>query len=234
VSASRARFGGIHKIHKGPLREQVRAQIRRLILTNRLLPGQAIVIDQLSNDLGVSHTPVREALAMLQYDGLVAMRPYENPRVAEVDESDVREVWHMRLLLEEWAIGRAALALSEETLDEIAVILDNAYREAELGRYDAHLESDIALHGLILEVTENKLFKRLADLVNDQSIRIRWLVEAVGSREEILSIIDEHYALLAALRARDPDLARERLHAHLETGMQRTLTALAGMEAVGM
>lgn len=229
MSTSRVTFEGIHKIQKGPLREQVRAQIKRLILTNRLLPGQVIVIDQLSNDLGVSHTPVREALAMLQYDGLVAMRPYENPRVAEVDGSDVREVWHMRLMIEGWAICKAALTLSEETLDEIAVTLDHAYREAELGRYDAHLESDIALHGLILEATENKLFKRLADLVNNHSTRIRWLVEAVGSREEILSIIDEHYALLTALRARDPELARERLNAHLETGMQRTLAALAGM-----
>jgi len=111
---------GIEKIQKGPLREQVRVRIKKLILTNYLLPGQHIVIDRLASELGVSQTPVREALVMLAHEGLVRMKPYENPRVAGIDASDVREVWEMRLLLEGWAIVRATPIVSEEALDDIS------------------------------------------------------------------------------------------------------------------
>jgi len=109
----------MERIQKGPLRELVRVQIKDLMLTNRLHPGKTIVIDRLADELGVSHTPVREALAVLAQDGLVSMKPYKNPCVAEISVRDVREVWEMRLLLEGWAAGKAALGLSEEALNII-------------------------------------------------------------------------------------------------------------------
>lgn len=222
---------GIEKVQRGSLREQIQAQIKKLILTNRLLPGQSIVIDRLASELGVSHTPVREALAMLAHEGLVRMKPYDNPRVTEIDASDVREAWEMRLLLEGWAIGKATLSLSEDALDKIGRSLECARQDAQQSRYDAHLEADIAMHEMILQSTDNRLFGRLAQLVSDQSFRIRSLVEAIARTEQVLGIIDEHCAILEALRARDPELARERLVSHLEAGVQRTLAALEIMTA---
>jgi len=226
MSESQSASGGIIKIRKDPLREQVRVQIKRLILTNRLRPGQSIIIDRLASELGVSHTPVREALAMLQHNGLVIMRPYENPRVTEIDASNVREVWEMRVLLEGWAAGEAALTLDDEALDTIGASLQCARQDALRSSFDAHLESDIAMHEIILQATDNSLFGRLAQLVHDRSIRIRSLVEATGSTQDVLLIIDEHCAVLEALRARDPELVRQRLISHLEAGMKRTLVAL--------
>ena len=226
MDESRYALPGVEKIQRGPLREQVRALIKQLILTNQLRPGQPIVIDRLASELGVSHTPVREALAMLQHDGLVVMRPYENPRVAEIKASDVREAWEMRLLLEGWAINEAALKLPEDALLKIADALACAREDAEESKYDSHLESDFALHEMILQVTDNRLFERLAQLVNDQSIRIRWLVETIAPAEEVLSMIDEHCGIVQALRARDRELAYERLIVHLQGGKERTLRAL--------
>jgi DNA-binding GntR family transcriptional regulator len=222
---------GVEKIQRGPLREQVRAQIKQLILTNQLHPGQPIVIDRLASELGVSHTPVREALAMLQHDGLVVMRPYENPRVAEIEATDVREAWDMRLLLEGWAINEAALKLPEDALEEIAHALACAREDAEESRYDRHLEADFAMHELILRATDNQLFQRLAQLVNDQSVRIRWLVETIAPAEEVLAMIDEHCGIVQALKVRDQELAYERLIAHLEGGRDRTLRALEKLSA---
>jgi DNA-binding GntR family transcriptional regulator len=226
MDESRYALPGVEKIQRGPLREQVRAQIKQLILTNQLRPGQPIVIDRLASELGVSHTPVREALAMLQHDGLVVMRPYENPRVAGIEASDVREAWDMRLLLEGWAINEAALKLPEDALGEIANALACAREDAEESRYDSHLEADFALHELILRATDNRLFQRLARMVNDQSIRIRWLVETIAPTEEVLAMIDEHCGIVQALKARDQELAYRRLIAHLEGGRDRTLRAL--------
>ncbi len=224
--SDRISLEGITKIQQGSLREQILGQIKRLILTNRLRPGQLIVIDQLANELGVSHTPVREALAMLEHDGLVIIRPYKNPRVTEINASDVRDAWEMRLLLEGWAVGRTALTLSEDALDKIRKSLERARQDAQQSRYDTHLESDIALHEMILQVPENRLFERMARLVSDQSVRIRSLVEAIASPQDVLAIIDEHFALLDALCTHNAELAHQRLVSHLEAGMQRTLSAL--------
>jgi DNA-binding GntR family transcriptional regulator len=231
MSDSASLLAGIEKIQKGALREQIQALIKKLILTNRLHPGQSIVIDHLASELGVSHTPVREALAMLQRDGLVRTKPYENPRVTEIDASDVREVWEMRILLEGWVAGKAALTLSDEALGKISESLQKARQHALKSSYDAHLESDIAMHEMILQTADNSLFERLAQLVNDRSTRIRWLVEATGSSQDVLTIIDEHYTILEALQARDPELTRQRLISHLEAGMKRTLAAVEKIAA---
>lgn len=230
MSADRLGITGVQKIERGPLREEVRAQIKQLILTNRLRPGQTIVIDRLASDLGVSHTPVREALAMLQHDGLVIMRPYGNPQVAEINASDVEEAWEMRILLEGWAVTRAVLLLSDDNLDELETSLVRARQDALESQYDSHLKSDVFTHDMIMQAIDNKLFSRLAQLVSDQSVRIRWLVEAIAPAEEVLTIIDEHCAILEALRARDAELTRTRLVAHLRAGLERTLVALEKMK----
>ncbi len=230
MSASRSGLTGVQKIQRGPLREQVRIQIKQLILTNRLRPGQPIIIDRLADELGVSHTPVREALAMLEHDGLVITRPYGTPQVAEITSDDVRDAWEMRLLLEGWAVRKATSVLTDEDFDLLEEFFDARPPGGQAGRYDAHLESDIAMHDMIMQAVDNKLFERLARLVGDQSIRIRSLVEAIAPVEEVLAIIDEHCAILEALRARDEELAHERLVAHLQAGMNRTLVALERMK----
>ncbi len=230
MSYSRSGLGMVEKIQRGPLREEVRGQIKHLILTNRLRPGQTIVIDRLANELGVSHTPVREALAMLQHDGLVSMKPYGNPQVAEIDHTIVRDVWEMRFLLEGWAIEQAAQTLSVVEIDRLEHMLVRARQDALRHQYEAHIQSDIALHDTIMQSVDNRLFGHLARSVNDQSARIRSLVEAIAPVEEIVSIIDEHCAIVDALRQREPKLARARLLTHLHGGEQRTLDALAEMQ----
>jgi DNA-binding GntR family transcriptional regulator len=231
VSTGPSLPGGIHKISRGPLRDQVRAQIKDLILTNQLRPGQPVVIDRLASELGVSHTPVREALVMLEHDGWVTMRPYENPRIAVVDATYVSEAWDMRALLEGWGIDRATQVVTDEALDTMERQLDIARQEALDSRFETHLQTDIDLHGLIQQAADNRLYERLARLVSDQSIRARSLVEAIASPTEVLEIIGEHRALVKALRSRDAGVARRCLLDHLEAGRQRTLAALETMQA---
>jgi DNA-binding FadR family transcriptional regulator len=101
-----------------------------------------------------------------------------------------------------------------------------ARQDAERSRYDSHLASDLAIHGMILRSSENKLFDRLVQLVSDRSLRIRTLTESIAPAERVLQIISEHRALLEALRTRNPKLAYQSLIAHLEAGMVRTIGAL--------
>ena len=216
----------IRKVKKGALRDQVSEQIKELILANRLRPGQLIVIDKLAADLGVSHTPVREALAKLELEGLVVLNLYQNPRVAEVNAIDVREVYEMRIMVECWAVESAARNLSDENIEKVKAMLQVARRDAMVNNYQAHLKSDLFLHEIIMRSTSNSLYWHLAQRVHERSIRIRSLVEATGNLREVLTIIDEHDQIVNALHAHDPVTSVQLMRTHLENGLKRTLSVL--------
>jgi DNA-binding GntR family transcriptional regulator len=216
----------IKKVEKSTLKDQISSQIKELILTNGLQPGQPIVIDKLAEEFGVSHTPVREALAMLERDGLVELSSYQNPRVANVTAADVREVYEMRMMTECWAVQRAAKNLTDKQIDRMDALLQIARQEAEIKNYGAHLTADLELHETILRSTQNNLFWGLAQRVHERSIRVRSLVEAQGTIQDVLLIIDEHFSITRALRAHDPELARKCMLDHLESGFRRTLSVL--------
>ena len=216
----------IQKVTKSTLKNQISAQIKELILTNSLQPGQSIVIDKLADEFGISHIPVREALAMLERDGLVELNSYQNPKVADVTTADVREVYEMRLLVENWAVVRAAVNLTDGQIEQIDELLEVARKEAALNNYGPHLKADMLLHETILRSTHNKLFWTLAQRIHDRSILIRALVESKGTSQDIIQIIDEHCSITKALRAHDLDQARMAMVAHLEAGRERTLHVL--------
>jgi DNA-binding GntR family transcriptional regulator len=219
-------LSGARRIRKGPLRELAAEQIKELILTNQLRPGQSLAIGQLAEYLGVSHTPVREALAMLEREGLVRTPPYGKPVVTRIEPRDVQEVWDMRLVLERAAIEAAVSELSDDTLDEIERKLERARGDAEHGDYRAHYESDVGFHRAIVRSMDNQLFQDLVSQVEDRSIRIRTLVESIANEGDVVSIIDEHIDLLKTIRSRDRSAALDALMSHLEAGKRRTLRAL--------
>lgn len=213
-------------VKKSTLKNEISALIKELILTNRLQPGQPIVIDKLADDFGVSHTPVREALAMLERDGLIELSSYQNPRVANVTAMDVNEVYEMRLMTESWAIEHAAISLTDAQIENIDQQLQYARQEASVNNYSPHLKVDLLLHETILRSTNNNLFWKLAQRIHERSIHVRALVEAKGTVQDIHKIIDEHILIIAALRAHDPELARQAMVAHLQAGQKRTLHVL--------
>jgi DNA-binding GntR family transcriptional regulator len=214
------------RVKKNTLKDQISSQIKELILTNRLQPGQQIVIDKLAEEFGVSHTPVREALAMLERDGLIELNSYRNPQVARVTVDDVRDVYEMRLMVEVWAIERAAVTLPDQQIKEIEQMLENARIEAENHNYEPHIKADLLLHETILRATRNDLFWKMAERIHERSIHVRALVEAKGTAPQIQKIIDEHDHIVQALLAHNPEEARKSMIAHLEAGYKRTLGAL--------
>lgn len=213
---------GIEKVRSNPLRRQAYDQIKDLIVHNKLRPNQEIVIDQLARELGMSHTPVREALIKLELDGLIRMERHRTPRVSEIRLEDIREMYQVRMLMEGWAASQAALNLTDEQLNALTALLDNALAAAQAHHYDIHLTADLEFHEILIRAVPNELFKRMADAVTDQTLRLRSLVQTVAT-EHIEQILAEHHSILAALRARDAELARQRMVSHLEAAMLRTL-----------
>lgn len=214
------------KISVSSLREQVYSRLKDLILTNQIAPGQRIVIDQLGREFGVSHTPLREALAMLELDGLVTMEHHKQPHVTDIDEGDVKDIYELRSLLEGFASARAALTISNERLHYLDNLLEDAEKKVNDGDLSSLVEADVELHWSILEELDNALLKRVFELVDNQSIRVRSLVESTGDLANARIGLDEHRRILTALRARKTEEARKQMEEHLSSAMERTLAVL--------
>lgn len=216
----------ILKLKKSTLKDQISLRIKEMIISNTLQPGQVIVIDKLANDFGVSHTPIREALAMLERDGFVELNSYQNPRVVNVTEKDVREVYEMRLMVEGWACESAAKNLKNEQIEELLEQLEVARIEVSKHNFIPHLETDLMLHELIMRSTDNSLFWNIAEHVHEKSVRVRALVEAKGTTRDVEKIVEEHFEIMFAIKNRDAAKAKAAMLNHLQHGLLRTLNAL--------
>ena len=220
------------KINVDSLQQRVYDRIKKLILTNRLKPGQNINIDQLANELGISHTPIREALAMLKLDGLVSTGYHKTPKVTDIDENDVREIYEVRMMIEGYAIRQVTASLTTEDLDLLKKTIVNHENNIHSDTFQESVaQSDVNFHGLITSKMKNNIFLRIFGFTEDLSLRIRTLVMA-NSAEKIDIITAEHDAIFEALEERDAEKAYDAMIAHLASACERTVEALANLESI--
>ena len=116
-----------------PLRDVVFNTLRRAILRGELKPGERLMEIQLANKLGVSRTPIREAIRKLELEGLVLMMPRKGAEVAEITEKNLRDVLEVRCALEELAVQLACDRIDKEKIKEL---------HAASARFKDILESD--------------------------------------------------------------------------------------------
>ncbi|HLH59153.1 MAG TPA: GntR family transcriptional regulator [Streptosporangiaceae bacterium] len=198
--------------------------IKHAILTGELRPGQGLVEADLAGLLGVSKTPVREALKTLAGAGLVTMSPYKGATVRTVDDDLVRSVYDMRLLLEpeaarrsvlrggDWDDARRALGRSSEATDQA---------ERSLANRDFH-------RAMYLDCG-NALLIRVLDDLRDQTALVSaaaWQRTPTWDQEAA-----EHTAILAAAVAGDAGAASSLLRAHIESFLSRNFPSLGGTDA---
>lgn len=196
--------------------DRVGHAVRRAILEGRLRPGETLSISDLAADLGVSHSPVREALQRLSGQGLILLRPARTPVVAPLDLAELEEVYRLRELIEVDALGRAAARLTEDDLAALA-------RHFELLSTAAATDSDLfwdahnAFHrGLMAPVLSPRLERVITDLWHaaERYIRIVYIeTDVLFTR----SPRERHEPLIAAARARDGDALRAAMTAHLRS-----------------
>ncbi len=206
--------------HPVSQKDRVYRRLRREILTLGLAPGQLVVENDLARRFGVSKTPVREALARLEQDGLVDVLPRRGYLVTTVTAAGVHEVFEVRAALE----GAAAeLAATRMTADELARLesLTNP-REALLRESDDRLDHraierlldyNRAFHLTIARAAQNSRLLRLVERALDDSMRLI----AIGY------VADEHEAIMAALRSGDPTRARTAMVDHVLMTQERVL-----------
>ncbi len=221
------------------LSRQAYHAIREAILSNDLLPNTAISINDLSRRLGVSPTPVREAIKWLEADGLVTSEAYRGIRIAAVSSDDVRDTYEVRLAMEPLVARTAAeRALCDRlllrdlgTLKEKASRLLSAVKRKEQGLAWAAIckEVDLELNEILLRATRNALLRGIFMRVSDHSRRIRTFVEATCDSDisaVVLEMTEEHLDIIKALCEGDGNGAARNVRAHLRSARRRTLESL--------
>ncbi len=229
----------VGKIPRETLQEKVYESIKDSIVKNELMPGDVLSIDALAEDLGVSPTPVREALAKLSAQGLVKNARNKKARVAPVTREDVLEIYEVRKLLEPYATGMAAeeieadpkLRAELEKLRDVALEIQQAVEEGSLDskHYEKNLEVDLGLEETIEMALDDTLLNKILNQVSNHSLRIRSFTEASSNKdapEIVLTNNEEHLKIIESMLEPDLEKAREAVRTHLENAENRTLEVL--------
>lgn len=197
----------------GSLAQRVYATLREAILTLSYAPGEILRKPEICEALGVSRSPVSEAVARLASEHLVRVVPQAGTYVARLSMAEIREGAFLREALEVAAIMRVAERISEEQLVLLRRNLRLQAAFIEDGDSAGFYESDGAFHELILSFTG---FPRLAGLAETAWVHVnrarRMILPTPG---RIAATLEEHQAIVAALEARDPAAARAATEAHL-------------------
>ena len=198
------------------LYEEVAELLRQRIFSRELEPGSWIDELRIAENLGISRTPMREALKVLAAEGLVTMKVRRGAYVTEVSEKDLRDVYHLLALLESDAARVVAQQASEEQMARIAQVhqdLENATADR-----DRFFEINEAFHGLLLDIADNRWRDQMvADLRKVMKLNRHHSLFKEGRIEQSLA---EHRELVQALTARQPEQAAERMSAHFMNGLQ--------------
>ena len=147
-----------------PLRDVVFHTLRQAILRGELKPGERLMEIHLAQKLGVSRTPVREAMRKLELEGLVRMIPRKGAVVAEITISDLEDVLEVRMALEELAVKLACKMLTPEQIEEIGSLADEFEQTLYGEDVGACAQADMRFHEAIYEATGNG---RLVQILNN-------------------------------------------------------------------
>lgn len=194
------------------LTERAYAVIKEAILSLELGPGTPLVEDELADRLGISKTPVRDALLALERDGLVTRIPYKGTYVAEVTDQDAREIFELRAVLEGLAGRLATPLLTVDELDRLEACLD-VYNEALVtGDLAEAIAQGENFHRFILDRTPNQRLLSFLRTLDEQLHLLRIL--SSRSVKRLRKSATEHREILSALRQGDPELVEAAFRNH--------------------
>lgn len=196
-----------------PLRDVVFNTLRQAIITGEFAPGERLMEIALANRLGVSRTPVREAIRKLELEGLVVMIPRKGAEVARITEKDLRDVLEVRCSLEELAAELAAERMDEEGQEKLDQALVEFESAIESGDNAAIADSDMEFHDIIFDATGNPRLIQIIGNLREQFYRYR--LEYVKDTDYHIVLLNEHKELVNAIRAGKKEEARKIMKKHI-------------------
>ncbi len=212
-----------------PLRDLVFNVLRMAILKGELQPGERLMEIQLAEKLGVSRTPIREAIRKLELEGLVLMIPRRGAEVAAISEKRLKDVLEVRKNLEGLAV-RLACARAKEGTAKTLEEAEQAFRESIKSEdLIAMAEADEKFHFLIYDAADNEKLQQILTNLKENMYQFR--LEYLKNKEARERLIEEHKAIVEAIKTNDPDAAVKVMDKHIDNQEKVVMAKLRENEA---
>ncbi len=197
-----------------PLRDVVFENLREAIVEGKVKPGQRLMEVQLAEQLGVSRTPVREAIRKLELEGLVIMLPRKGAYVANMSLKDIIDVLEIRASVEGLAASLASERISPEDIKKLEAILKDFEQSAAGSDVETLLKKDVEFHECIFKATKNKKLHQLINSLWEQVYRFR--VTYISDYDSTVNIARDHKLILEAIKKGDNEMAKKYATEHIE------------------
>jgi GntR family transcriptional regulator, rspAB operon transcriptional repressor len=196
------------------IREQVYKRISDLILSGQIAPGERIMENKVSKQLGVSRTPIREALHVLEMEGFLEAIPRVGYQVKEIVWDEVENICDIRKVNETlaacWAMGR----ITPEELDALQNNLDQAEADVKGGYPKRFIDRDVDFHNILVQASGSRHLVEICQTLRRHMLLYR--IESIYEPEMVLSVIEDHRCILDRLRAHDVAGLTQAISDHLD------------------
>lgn len=197
-----------------PLRDVVFNTLRQAILTGELKPGERLMEIHLADRLGVSRTPIREAIRKLELEGLVVMIPRKGAQVAKITEKNLKDVLEVRRALDTLAVRLACKRMDDTYKKQLREACDEFAKVVKCSNTKDITEADVRFHDIINQSTGND---RLIQLVNNLAEQMyRYRLEYIKDAAYHNRLIDEHEEIYNAILERDEERAAKAVVVHID------------------
>lgn len=197
-----------------PLRDVVFNTLREAILKGEFQPGERLMEKQLAEKMGVSRTPIREAIRKLELEGLVMMVPRKGAEVAQITEKDLKDVLEVRATLEALAVRLACDKMTDEDMKRMSEV-NAAFKVVAMSKdVDGVIAKDIEFHDVIFQSTKNDKLIQIINNLREQIYRFR--VEYILKMGDYSPLVKEHDEIVNAIRNRNVKEAQALAEKHIE------------------
>lgn len=197
-----------------PLRDVVFNTLRQAILRGELKPGERLMEIHLANQLGVSRTPIREAIRKLELEGLVMMIPRRGAEVAQITEKSMNDVLEVRRALDALCVELACERITPEELDNLKEACGKFEQATQAGDIQEIARADVALHDIIVQATGNQRLIQLVNNLAEQMYRYRF--EYIKDASQHKRLVEEHRIIYESIRKKDKKTAAEAAKTHID------------------
>lgn len=197
-----------------PLRDVVFNTLRKAILTGELKPGERLMEIHLAGQLGVSRTPIREAIRKLELEGLVTMIPRRGAEVAQITEKSLKDVLEVRRALDALCAELACDRITREEKARLKEACDEFEKATKTKDATTIAAADVKLHDIIVEATGNRRLVQLINNLSEQMYRYRF--EYIKEEDQHNNLVEEHRMIYESIINNDKEKAAKAAKEHID------------------
>ena len=205
-----------------PLRDVVFNTLRQAILTGELKPGERLMEIHLANKLGVSRTPIREAIRKLELEGLVTMIPRRGAEVAQITEKSMNDVLEVRRAMDALCVELACDRITPEELQDLKKACDTFEAAVKTDDIKQIAQADVALHDIIVQATGNQRLiqlvgkRRVLHSPGEGGVQHRYRFEYIKDFSQHERLVEEHKVIYESIVKKDKETASNMAKVHID------------------